>query len=930
MNLPFERHRERAGTRPTGRMKWTSWLYGWMPYLGRRRAEEDLQEELRLHLALERDRLREGGVPEDDVLPAARRMLGNSALIRECTRDAWGWRWLDDLGRDLRHVVRGLRRSPGFAATVALILALGIGTNTAMFSIVYGVLLRPLPYPDAQAIVRIGESAGPTGVSDMRLSNRSMPLLQEHAESFEQLAAYQEVSAEWNGITLRGARVSPSLFPLFRAQPHLGRLFLEEEARTGAERVVLLGHGAWTNRFASDPAVVGTTIDVGGDPHLVVGVLAAGFHFPNPDSEFWMPYVIAPTTAENTPGRPGGIVFNTTVVFRALGRLRPGVSPEQAATEAGSILQGNSDAFPAFAGGSGRRGVRVVPLLDEMVGEYRPALWMLTAVTVLVLLVACLNAAGLLLARGAARRRMLAISAALGASRCRLVRQRLTESTVLSLGGGVLGLAAAVVFLRAVPALAPGDVARLDEVRIDAVVFAFTAGLSIVVGMLCGAGPAFQWSQLYLVRTLNDGSAQSAGGSGSLRAHRVRTTLSTMQVAVAVVLLIGAGLLVRSFLQLLTFDRGFDPANVVAATVTNPLGVAPHEIAAQRSRVTAAQQRLQERLFDELMARLGSLPDVEAVGLSRHLPFGRNLSSSVPLRPAGTPVPSDPNQMVQTALQVVSPGYLDAMRFRLRAGRTFTHLDGRESPRVLVANETLARELFGSRPAVGQRVIVGLGEPWEIVGVVGDIVYGGLELTGAVQAEAYFPLAQAGERFFGFSQGIRVVVKTAGNALTVNPFLREAIAAANPQATMSEVTTMESRLLNAVAWPRLYAFFVGSLAGLALVLAAVGVYGSLSYTVAQREREIGIRMALGAGSTQILALVLGQGAALVGAGTLVGMGAAAAASRMLESLLYGVAADDRLTFLLAPLALAAVALAACWFPARRATRVDPMRMLRLE
>ena len=620
-------------------------------------------------------------------------------------------------------------------------------------------------------------------------------------------------------------------------------------------------------------------------------------------------------------------------VFKVLGRLRPGVSAEQAATEAVSILQGNSDAFLALTGGIGQRGVRVVPLLEEMVGEYRPALSILTAVTVLVLLVACLNAAGLLLARGVARQRMLAISAALGASRSRLVRQLLTESTVLSLGGGVLGLAAAAVFLRAVPALVPGDVARLEQVRIDGVVFAFTAGLSILVGLLCGAASAFQWSQLHLVRTLNDGSAQSAGGSGLLRTHRVRTTLATMQVAVAVALLIGTGLLLRSFVQLLTFDRGFDPANVVTVTVINPLGVAPHELSAQWTEVWGAHQRLQERLFDAMTTRLGSLPDVEAVGLSRHLPFGRNLASHVPLRLAGTPVPSDPNEMVQTALQVVSPGYLDAMRFRLRAGRTFTPLDARASPRVLVANETLARELFGTRPAVGQRVIAFFGEPWEVVGVVGDIVYGGLDLTGEVQAEAFFPLAQlaqSSDSIFGFSQAIRVVVRTAGDSLTVIPFLREVIAAANPKARIGKVTTMEARLLNAVAWPRLYAFFVGSLAGLALVLAVVGVYGFLSYTVAQREREMAIRMALGAGSAQIIALVLGQGAALVGAGTLMGVGAAAAASRMLESLLYGVTAYDRLTFLVAPFVLVAVALAACWFPARRATRVDPMRMLRFE
>ena len=910
-------------------MKWPPWLC-----LGRRQAEGSLQKELRRHPALEPERQREGGVPDDDALRAAGRTPGNPVLIREAAGDAWSWRWLDDLGRDLRHAVRGLRRSPGFAATVSLILALGIGANTAMFSIVYGVLLRPLPYPDASAIVRVGELASLGGVQDLRLSNRSMPLLQENAESFEQLAAYQGMSARWDGaggVTLRGARVSPSLFPLFRVPPHAGRLFLEEEAQTGAERVVLLSHRAWTNRFAADPAVVGSTVEVDDGSRLVVGVVAEGFHFPDPDTEFWTPYDIRPYTPpnlEDMAGQPGRTVVSLQSLM-ALGRLRPGVSAEQAATEARSILQGNSDAFQALAGGE--REVRVVPLLEEMVGEYRPALSILAAVTVLMLLVACLNAAGLLLARGVARRRMLAISAALGASRGRLVRQRLTEGTVLSLSGGVLGLAVAALVLRAVPALVPGDVARLDEAGIDGVVFAFAAGLSIVVGLVCGAGPAFQQSQTRLARTLNEGGAQSSGGSGLLRRHRLRAAVSVMQVALAIMLLIGAGLLLRSFMRLLTFDRGFDPDNVITTTVENPLGVALDDVGGQMAQVQMRHLGLQERLFDELAARLGSLPDVEAFGLSRNVPFGRNVRSVAPLRPAGTPVPSDPDEMPRTGLQIVSPGYLDAMRFRLRAGRTFTRLDGREGPRVLVANETLARGLFGNEPAVGRQVIVGFGEPWEIIGVVGDIVYGGLELTAAREAEAFIPLAQATEPFFGLTSHIMVTIRTTRDSPAVIPFLREAVTVANPQGTIDEMTSMEARLLNAVAWPRLYVFFVGSLAGLTLLLAAIGVYGLLSHTVAQREREIGIRMALGAGSAQVIALVVGQGAVLVGAGTLAGIGVAAATSRMLESLLYGVvAADDRLTFLLAPLVLAAAALVACWFPARRATRVDPVKMLRLE
>ena len=843
----------------------------------------------------------------------------------------WSWHWVDDLARDLRHALRSLRRNPGFAATVALILALGIGANTAMFSIVHGVLLRPLPYPDADAIVRVGDSFGPRSLSAMLLSNRSMPLLRELSESFEQLAAFEEISAEWDGsvdVSLRGARVSPSLFPLLRTAPHLGRLFLEEEARTGAERVVLLSHDAWTRRFAANPTIVGAAIELNGDPHLVVGVLAEGFHFPTPDSEFWTPYVIPPFTQTSLQTAPGqSAVFRNEVMFSALGRLRPGVSAEQAATEARAILQRSTEAFPALTGGSGQRDVRVVPLLEEMVGAYRPALVMLTAVTLLVLLVACLNAAALLLARGVTRQRMLAISAALGASRSRLARQLLTESTVLSLSGGVLGLAAAAVVVRAVPALVPGDVVRLDEVRIDAVVFAVTVALSLLVGLLCGTGPAFQRSLLHPVRTLNEGIAQSASGFRSPRSHRVRATLATAQVALALVLLVGAGLLLRSFAQLTMFDRGFDPVNVITTRVRNPTlsqrPTTPEAILERR----ASHLGFQERLLDEMAARLTPLPDVGAFGLSWSLPFVGQLASTAPLSVAGATVPSDPNGMVETELQIASPGYFEAMRLRLRDGRTFGAPDGPDSPRVLVANETLARELFGNGPAVGQRVLVG-GEPWEVVGVVGDIRYGGLEVTAETQPEAFFPLAQIHEDM-GFGLGpSRITIRTTGDSLAVIPFLREAAMATDPEATLDPVVTMEDRLSSAVAEPRLHAFFVGSLASLTLALAAFGVYGLLSHTVAQRQSEIAIRMSLGARRRQILALVLRQGAVIVGSGTVIGIGAAVVSSRILDSLLYGVATDDRLTFLLAPFVLVAVALLACWLPARRATRVDPMKTLR--
>ena len=390
-------------------MTWPPWLCRLLPYLRRRQAEEDLHEELRLHLELERARQRDAGVPESNVLRAARRTLGNTVLIRERTRDVWGWRWLDDLARDVRHALRGLGRSRGFAATVVLVLALGIGANTAMFSVVYGMLIRPLPYPDAGAIVRITESRGPTMLP--YFTSVSMAAILEEAGSFEHIAGYAPSSVSWRAregaVTLRAARVSPSIFPLLRATPQLGRLFTEEEAREGADRVVLLSHGAWTRRFGSDPDIVGSVIDLDSTPHTVVGVLAEGFFFPSPEEEVWTPYVLPgyTITLTNLEDRRG-LSFSLSFVT-ALGRLRPGVSTEQAATEVRTILQRRGlDAQLRAAPGSRFTAdrpeidARVVSLQEEMVRGYRPALLALTAATALVLLIACTNVAGLLLARG--------------------------------------------------------------------------------------------------------------------------------------------------------------------------------------------------------------------------------------------------------------------------------------------------------------------------------------------------------------------------------------------------------------------------------------------------------------------------------------------------------------------------------------------------
>ena len=841
---------------------------------------------------------------------------------------------METLLQDIRSAVRRLAGQRGFTATALVTLALGIGANTAMFSIAYGLLLRPLPYPDPEGLVRVGDAS--RGLTGRGLTNRTMPLF-EDAESFEHLAAYRESSLQWTApdgvVTLRGATVSPALFPLLRATPHLGRLFAEEEAREGADRVVLLSHRVWTNRFAADPDIVGTPLDLDGDPYTVVGVLAEGFYFPNPDGELWTPFVVppfAPPAAEG--GRPRVMV---TIGFSVLGRLAPGVSPEQAATEARAILQRSP-------GPSLRRGpregrapgdspeidARVAPLLEEMVGEYRPALLALTAATALVLLIACINVAGLLLARGVTRQRTLAVCAALGAGRGRLVRQLLTESVVLGVGGGALGLAAAALVLRVVPALVPGDVARLDEVGVDGAVAAFTLGLSIAAGLLFGAAPALQWSRLDLVRTLNEGSAHSTGGFRLLLSNRARAALAVAQVALALVLLVGAGLLLRSFVRLVSADRGYDPANVVTARVeSRDLAVRPGITLESMAELRAAGLRFQESLLEE-MARLEDLYEVAAIGLSSRLPLAQGGAATSTFRVAGAPPPTDPRDLPRALLNPVSPGYFDVMRMRLWSGRAFTRLDGAESPRVLVINETLARDLFGGEPAAGQRVVAGPGEPWEVIGVVADVHYSGL-LTVESPPEAFMSVHQLGQGSVFFSNSM-IAVRTAGDALAAVPFLREAVAAASPRAIVADVMTMDARLSAAVAQPRFYAVLVGFFAALALFLAAFGIYALLSYTVSQRRREIGLRMALGAQRGDVLALVVRQGAGLVAAGIVLGVLASAASARLLESFLFGVAAGDRLTFVGAPLVLAGVALLACWLPGRRAARIEPMDALRVE
>ncbi|MCY4078589.1 MAG: ABC transporter permease [Acidobacteria bacterium] len=831
-------------------------------------------------------------------------------------------RWLDDLARDVRHAVRGLRRSPGHAATVVVVLALGIGASTAMFGIVHGMLLRPPPYPHGERLVRLGREPRGMPGAPVYLSAREIERVQGAAGPFEQIAAYAGFTFEWvspDGSRPWGAPLSPALLRLLGAVPTLGRIFTDADARPGADGVVLLSHRAWVRRFGANPEVVGTVVTVNDERRTVVGVLAEGFYFPSPREEVWTPYVLSPDEW-------------TAIV---LGRLREGVSTEQAAAELRTIVEtlDSSPGGPQGAGngampGEAPRTFRVIPLQEEMVGAYRPALAALTAATVLVLLIACANVAGLLLARGVARRRELAVCAALGAGRGRLVRRLVTECIVLSLGGGALGLAAAVVVLRVVPALVPGNVVRLDEVGVDGVVFAFTFGLSLVVGVGCGLAPAVPWSGRDLLRSVAEGSVRAAGGFGLLRANRARAVLAAGQMALALTLLVGAGLLLRSFVALMTVDRGYDATNVVAAGTRYPIvrdGMDWHES-------EAARRRFQRELADA-MDRLEALPQVAAVGVTSALPLAGNGSVQQTVHAVGRPAAVDPDESPPVSLRVASPGYFDALRLRLLSGRRLTRGDAAGAPRVLVVNETFARQVLGEEAAVGQRVRFAGNfsdeEPWEIVGVVADVAYRDRAATGWL-AEAFAPVRQIDYAPMFSMTFPFVAVRTTGDPAAAIPFLREAVAGTRAGASVARVMTMDGRLSAAVAQPRFYAALVGSFAALAVFLAGLGVYGLLSYTVAQRRGEIGIRMALGARRGDVLALVMRQGAALAATGAVVGLAAAAAGVRVLRSFLYGIAPEDPLTFVAAPLALLVVALLACYLPARRATRIAPMDVLRSE
>jgi predicted permease len=810
--------------------------------------------------------------------------------------------------KELRYAARTLLKRPGFSLVAVFTLALGIGANTAIFSVVNATLLRPLPFKDPERVVLVwGYLPKMAQVAD-KLPNSSANYvnLKAQSQSFEQLAAFRswswQLTGEGEPERVRGARVTAEFFEAVGAGPALGRVFTAEEDRPNSARVALISHGLWQRRFGGDKNVVGRTMMLTGQSTMVIGVMPEGFRFPGganliPGLQFamqndvWMPLAIT----EEERQQHGNL--NLAVI----GRLKPGVSALQGETELRAVQQGLPLGNIGFT-------LNIVPLHKQMVGSIRKPLFVLLATVALVLLIACANIANLLLARATSRQKEIAIRAALGAGRRRIVGQLLTESLLLSLAGGAFGLLLAIWGNSLLVSLIPRDVPRIDNVGIDANILLFTFAISVVTGLIFGLVPALQASRFDLNSSLKDGTRGMPAGVGQ---NRLRSLLVVSEVAMAMVLLVGAALLMKSFVRLLEVKPGFNPENVLTMQV-QLADLAPSRYEREEERAA---------FFQRLIDRLKALPGVENAGGVLTLPLSGAFESTDVVLEGQQPATFE--QSPEADYTIVTTNYFETLQIPLLMGRHFNAHDKRDSPRVIVINDILAQRLWPGEEPVGKRFRVGFEEqPREVIGVVGSIKQTALD--AAARPAMYLPHSQAP------NSGMTVLVRTKGEPLSMAAAVREEVRAIDKDVPVAEVQTMEKILGKSVAQPRFSMLVVGLFAVLALVLSAVGIYGVMAYSVSRRAHEIGVRMALGAGAGQVLKLVLRDGMSPALAGIGLGLLGAFALTQLMASLLFGVSAKDPGTFAGVAVFLGLVAFIACYIPARRATKVDPLIALRNE
>jgi putative ABC transport system permease protein len=873
----------------------------------RSRVDREIESEIRAHIEMRVEDNLAAGMAPDEARRDAMIRFGNRTAMKERATAADAALTLDSLGRDIRYAFRQLRKSPGFTFTALLTLALGIGATTALFSVIDAVMLKPLPFPTADRLVSVESMIAATGHGgvasyldfvDWRARNHVVDGMAAYRTGDFTLIGQQEPEH------LLGASVSAQLFSLLGVAPALGRSFLPDEdnpaAASGADAVIL-SYGLWQRQFASDPSVLGRALQLGDQRYTVVGVMPQRFQFPIQAEpiDLWTTLAIDGRGGANAMTAQRGAHYLDVVAL-----LKPGVPIRQAQAELAAIAAALNKEHPE----NKPRTIRLDPLLALLTGDVRTPLLVLLGCVGCVLLIVCANIANLLLTRATGRRREMAVRIALGASRWRVACQLLTESLILGLLGGGLGLALALFSFRFLARIMPADIPRLDTVGLDARLLGFAFLVSLLAGILFGLAPALQASKVSLTESLKK---TGRGASGEDKG-RMRSTLVVSEVALAVVLLLGAALLLQSFVHLTRVDPGFDPHHVLTFQIDSPAGMSSAQFPG---------------FFREAVARIGSLPGVSSASAAASLPLtGDNLSASIEIEGQPTPMGSRP----AAGFNTVEPGFFRTVGTALVNGRDITAQDEAKSTPVVVVNRTLARLFFPNQNPIGKHVRPGVGNGYgmgeppmrEIVGVVEDIKQSGP--SSQASPEVFAPLAQSPfDTMF-------ILARTANDPVGIVKAAREQITSLDKNLPIYHVKTLDQYFADAVAGPRFSSFLVAGFAALAVLLACLGVYGVVSYAVVQRTHEIGIRMALGADGGRVVRSVLSGGIVLTLAGVAIGIAGSFALTHLISNMLFGVRATDPMTFALAPFALVCVAVIASYIPARRAAKVNPTVALRNE
>jgi predicted permease len=872
----------------------------------RQTREEELENEVRAHLDLEAAEQQEAGVAKDEAGYVAARNFGNATLVKEDVRATWPWAWLEDLLQDLRYGLRTLRANLGLTAVAALSLALGIGGNAAMFSLVNGVLLRPLPYRDAQRLVTPTGQYPKGAFVAMRERSRTMELAAYTYSTDPQFCRFN-LTGQGEAVRLLGSSVSANLFSLLGVGSELGRTFRLGDDQPGQDRLVILSHALWRNKFAADPRIIGRPITIDGVDRQVIGVMPAGFAYPASEVQMWMPLHLDPNDSFDS--------WNTGFM-PLVARLRPGATILQAQNEIRPLILEVIPLFPYRMPRIWNADATVISLQQSMIGDIRSKLIVLQLAVGVVLLITCVNVASLLLSRAAVRQKEMALRAALGAARGRIVRQLLTESVVLALVGGGLGLVLAFAGLsilkRAVPITTPG----LAQIAIDWRILMFVTVLAIVTGLAFGLVPAISASRTNLAKTLRIGGRRSSGAAGA----RLRGLLIAGETALAVLLAVSAGLLIKSLWRLTQVDPGFRPERILT------VGIFPKQSLCQERAACTA-------LYRELLRRSHEIPGVSDVAAANVLPLTGEVPA-IPTEEEGHPLVPGETMGPMLWAGAITPEYFRIMGIPILEGRTFDESDGEKSAPVVVISQATARRFWPGQDAVGKHIrALWDKEEWRtVIGVVGDVRQ--YDLAGNspdfVNGALYMPYPQAVGNDRRLPTAMALLVRTRTDAMTVASNIRDLVTQLNPNVPVGKVQSMEGIVAASTTASRSMMWLFVSFACAALLLAAIGTYGVVSYSVAQRSYEMGVRVALGATRGSIFSLVLGQSLRLVLSGLAIGIIASLALTRILTGFLYGVTTRDPFTFLAVAVLLIVVAILAGFFPARRAASVDPVTALRAE